>query len=163
MTVAGSKEKVIHVYIDEHENTDKGFTQLSYKFVDSGRGIYLEIEPELTAKYLIETAERWLESKETLKKIQYIVSDYSRVKKSSLTTREIQVLAGKYQEASKINPTVIGAYVGTSDFVFGLIRMWQGYLGGISWETHAFRSVTDARDWIIKMMELKHNFLPTFI
>ena len=121
------------------------------------------VEPELTAKYLIETAEHWLDSKETLKKVQYIVSDYSRVKKSSLTTREIQVLAGKYEEASKINPNVIGAYVGTSDFVFGLIRMWEGYVGGIPWETHAFRSVIDARDWIIKMMKLKHNFLPTFM
>ena len=131
MIMADSKERVIHVNIDKHANADKGATTLSYKLVDGGRGIYLEVAPELTAKYLIETAEHWLDSKETLKKVQYIVSDYSRVKKSSLTTREIQVLAGKYEEASKINPNVIGAYVGTSDFVFGLIRMWEGYVGGI--------------------------------
>ena len=135
---------------------------MSFRFVDEGRGIYFEIDEELTAAYLIEAADTWFESKESFKKVRYIFSDYSRARKSSLTIREIQLLAGKYEAAASVNPNVFAAYIGASDFVFGLIRMWEGYVGGIPWETQAFRSTIEARDWISEMMQLKHSFTPSF-
>ena len=136
---------------------------MSFKYVDDGRGIYFEIEEELTAVHLIEAADVWFESKESLKKVKYIISDYSNAKKSSLTIREIQLLAGKYEAAASINPNIYAAYIAASDFVFGLIRMWEGYIGGIPWETQAFRSAIEARDWISDMMQLKHTFTPSFL
>lgn len=88
------------------------------------------------------------ETPQKTKSITYQLWDLTNVQKFDLSSSDMQALAAQDQYAAEQNPGMLIAIVGEQDLIFGLSRMWEAYVDEAPLESHVFRSVKEARNWI---------------
>lgn len=94
---------------------------------------------------------------ETIRGLRYQISDYTEVSEIRLDAEEIRELARQDAQASRSNPDMLIAVVGSDDLMFGVLRMWNAYASAQGFETRVFRDLAEARIWIALRLEEKGN------
>lgn len=79
---------------------------------------------------------------------RYILSDWSEVNDVQIGTGEMREAARAIQALLKSNPGLVFIAVLNSDFVYGLGRMAQVFVGEDVARTRIFRFPAEAEDWI---------------
>ena len=81
------------------------------------------------------------------------IHDYRKVKSMDLTTGDIQRLAEHDKRAAMINPHIVVAVVHSGDLGFGMSRMWQAYTTEFPFVSRIFRSMDEARTWVVEQLK----------
>lgn len=83
-----------------------------------------------------------------IKKLKILLSDYSDVTQIDLHDVDISSLAEFYKTASAYNRKVVSVAIMPKDILFGLGRMWEAYVDGISWKAGIFRTKEEAQAFL---------------
>lgn len=83
-----------------------------------------------------------------IKKCKVLLSDYSDVTETALDDVNVELLAATYKKASSFNPDVVSVAIMPGDLLYGLGRMWEGYVHGICWKEKIVRTRAQAKAFI---------------
>ncbi|MBT3360063.1 MAG: hypothetical protein HN403_10600 [Rhodospirillales bacterium] len=119
-----------------------------FKKTDNGLGISVTGWGAITDEEYECFAEGLIEESLTGIPPLYILCDYTAVTDVSLSRETLRAVAEKQIEASADMPDTIIAIIADGDLIFGLSRMWEILADRAKWDTHVFRSQTEAKDWI---------------
>ncbi len=107
----------------------------------------------LTGRELIDANRAVYETPEKTRAIKYQIHDYRRVEGSDVSVAEVRQLAALDQQAARVNPNIVVAVIHSSDVGFGLSRMWQAYTGEFPFISRVFRSMDEARAWVLEQLK----------
>ena len=117
-------------------------------FLDEEYGTVTEFIGVLNNEILIQATNERYASKERNRKLKYILNDYTRCTEINISSETIKIVAQIAIDVAEYNQQAVIAGVMPTDLEFGLGRMWQVYAEKTGWESHAFRSRTEAEEWI---------------
>jgi hypothetical protein len=83
----------------------------------------------------------------------YQIVDLTAVTRIVMSTDDIRRIADQDRSAVKSFGRITIAVVADKDLDFGMSRMWEAYAESPGIETGVFRNMSDARDWIVAMMD----------
>lgn len=135
---------------------------IKIKFLDNGTGVLHIGTGRITGKDILEAKSATFESEERIRRYHYGLIDYALVDDFEVSGYELELVAARDKRAAMLAPSAFVAIVAIKDFVFGLARMWQAFMGDAGWETHVFRSRGEAEAWIRERVRDKHGTEPTF-
>ena len=127
------------------------------KFLDNRVGVLVVAKGVVTGEELINTVSGTTRSDEELKKIKYILIDFTQIESVKISSMEVKIIAENNIKTSKIAPHRVVAFAAEKDIIFGFSRMWQVFADKTSWETIVMRSRTDAEAWIKERIKEKFN------
>jgi len=102
----------------------------------------------LTTAEIYEAYEKRFTDRKMIEKYRLIVSDYSDVTGTDLGDVDVRSLAEVYKRASSHNANVIAVAIMSRTVLFGLGRMWEAYVDGISWKVRIVRTKEEAQSFI---------------
>jgi hypothetical protein len=119
-----------------------------FELVDGGRGVIATAQGELDdAGYLAAVRDN-LTLAHDLPQFCYCLADFCGASRVEVSPRAIQAAAELTRKAALGREPFLFAQVGDRDLVYGLVRMFQSYLGELPGETRLFRLRAEAEDWI---------------
>ncbi len=121
---------------------------IEVRYLDNEIGISWLGGGGVTGQDLIDASKETFASEERLKQIRYALVDFTQIEGVSISPADIRKKAILDGGAASIAPDVVVALVAAGDLVFGLGRVWDAYVNGLSWQTKVFRSVAEAESWI---------------
>ena len=116
-------------------------------YIDGGRGIELLFSGKVVLSDFL-GAYKELYNEQNLYRQKYQSGEFTDVDAIDLSFEDIRLIAQLDIDASKKNPNIVIANVGSSDLEFGLSRMWQILADECSFEIEVFRKREDAMKWI---------------
>ena len=119
-------------------------------YSNHGAGAILLGKETVTGSDLLQADDILYESEEKIKKMRFILSDYTRVTATTLDRVELTLSIQKDKAAAIINPHIVIAVVTGTEITYGVSRMWQilGELHDYPWKEFTTRSLSEARTWI---------------
>jgi hypothetical protein len=117
---------------------------IEIRYLDNGTGVLHIGTGRMTGKDILEAKLATFESGEKTRRYHYGLIDYAQVDDLEVSRYELEMVAARDKRAAILAPSVFVAIVAIEDFVFGLARMWQAFMGDAGWETHVFRSCGEA-------------------
>jgi hypothetical protein len=100
--------------------------------------------------------EGFLATPEEIRKWRYTLIDLSAVESMDINYSDVsRVITQNANIATKAAPGVLLAVASPRDHGYGLARMWGVLVERVGWETMAFRSLSDAQDWIGRRLKEK--------
>jgi hypothetical protein len=127
---------------------------VAIKDVDNGLGNVITVTGSLLEKeYLSSLKQHFGQSPEKFAGYRFSLADYSGVAELDLPTVVVRKIADMCKLAVQKNPDVVVANVAQGEFEFGLARMWEMLIDAGSWEVRVFRTVPDAKNWIIRRVD----------
>lgn len=90
---------------------------------------------------------------ESIRALRYQICDYTEVDAIQLSAPEVRELARQDSEAARVHPRMPIAVVGSTDLLFGLLRMWEAYSSLHDLNSAVFRSVAEAQVWIAQTLQ----------
>jgi hypothetical protein len=132
---------------------------IKLKNLDSGLGVMLIGEGNVTGQEIIHANKKILSLKEKIEVSKYCIIDYSEATGYDVSTPEIEIIADQDKEISKYLPDYTVAIVTKQDIEFGVSRMWETIIQikGLQWETKVFKVRNDAEQWIKNKVKEKYN------
>jgi hypothetical protein len=132
---------------------------IKLKNLDSGLGVMLIGEGNVTGQEIIHANKKILSLKEKIEVSKYWIIDYSEATGYDVSTPEIEIIADQDKEISKYLPDYTVAIVTKQDIEFGVSRMWETIIQikGLQWETKVFKVRNDAEQWIKNKVKEKYN------
>lgn len=124
---------------------------LTIELLEDGEGIQVSATGDVNGRQIIEANEEIFASN-PLSGRRYQIIDYTGAESYDVSTSEIQTLAKQDLAAWDRKPDMIIAIVSEDDLVYGISRMWEGFIGAKSSNTGVFRTVGEARAWIDSML-----------
>ena len=82
--------------------------------------------------------------------IKFQIIDLTETKVFNVTLQDMQVIAQQDMQAAKLHPKIKVAYVGDSDLLYGIGRMYDGLTSPSDWETELFNTMEEAYNWLGK-------------
>ncbi len=116
-------------------------------YLDDGLGIEIIASGVVRGEDIIE-AHKEIYNEKNLKSQKYQIIDRSDCKEYIVSNDEVRRIAEIDKEAVKSNPNIIIAIVASTDFQFGISRMWQAYVDDSFFLTNVFRDRKRAEEWI---------------
>ena len=134
--------------------------QMRYElfFLDDECGTVTEFIGVLNDEILIQVTRERYASEERNRKLKYILNDYTQCTEINISSEIIRTVAQMAINVAAYNQQVVIAGVMPTDLEFGLGRMWQVYAEKTGWESRAFRSRSDAEEWIQNTMGVPLHF-----
>lgn len=80
--------------------------------------------------------------------LRYMLGDFTQAERLHISTPEVRVIADRDRAAATTNPSIRWVIAAEQDFVFGLARMWEALMNAENIQTHIFRTVAEAREWL---------------
>ena len=112
----------------------------STEWVSEGRGVYLAGTGLLTGL---------LRESDSLKRLHYGLIDLTDVTELRVTRDDVLEFVQVDMQIALIVPRPLAvAIVAPGDLAFGIARMWEAFAEGTRWNTHVFRSRTEADPWL---------------
>ncbi len=121
---------------------------IDVRYLDDGIGVSWLGRGIVTGQDLIDASEETFAPEERLKQVRYALVDLTQIEGVSISPADIRKKATLDGRASSVAPNAVVALVAAEDLMFGLARIWDAYVDGLSWETMVFRSVAEAESWI---------------
>ena len=121
---------------------------IEVRYLDNGIGASWLGGGVVTGQDLIDASKETFAPEERLKQIRYALVDFTHIEGVSISPADIRKKAILDGGAASIVPNTVVALVAPEDLTFGLARVWDAYVDGLSWETMVFRSVAEAESWI---------------
>ena len=117
----------------------------------NNRYVVFHSEGVLTAAE-VDHANDWLYSKfPELARFQ--IWDHSALVEIIADTADWENMAAQDQAATESLSSIVIALVGTTDLVYGLLRMYEAFADHDSIQTKVFRDLSSAENWIRKKIE----------
>ncbi len=121
-------------------------TTLTY--VEGGAGAVLEGHGIVTGEELWLAGEE-IYSEERIDTLVYQLVDFTRAERFDFGADEVRAMARQDVAAATRNPRIIIAIAGDTDLIFGLARIWEAHVGGVSkLATAVCRTRVEAEAWI---------------
>ncbi len=133
---------------------------IEISYLDNGTGVLHIGTGTVTGQDVFESKNFTFSSQERVRQYRYGLIDYSQVNDLNVSSKELEAVAALDKKVATIVPGAFVAIVAEKDVVFGLARMWEAYMHGAGWETHVFRSRTQAEDWIKARVQEKFGVVP---
>ena len=133
---------------------------MSYElfFIDDEFGTVTEYHGVLTDELLIKCTKERYSSVGRIKRLQYILNDYSKCSKIDINSDTVKYVATLAIDVSKLNKNIVIAGVMPTDLEFGLGRMWQAYADETEWVSKTIRTRDEAENWIQQTLKQKLHF-----
>jgi len=125
---------------------------MPYKFdhVESEGGLIISWKDPVRGDEVIRSYEDRFAQPERLKRLRYIITDYTGVVDFTMTVMEVRRIARISNAAAPVNPHLYAVAVMPTSIAYGLARMFQAYADDdeTGWHTHVTRSRPEAEDWL---------------
>lgn len=119
-------------------------------------GVFIDYQGIVTSKENQEAHQKIVgKNQDRLKKIPYVISDFSKAKNISHTSGEIRQVATMSRQKLKLNPQLLLAIIVPSTLFYGLGRMWQVFLEEEHDRAGLFRTREEAEIWVQKKLRKK--------
>jgi hypothetical protein len=102
----------------------------------------------VTGEEIADANDRMYTSPEAIEEIKYQLCDMSGVHDGDVSTDAVRRIVAQDEMAAKHNPGMVMALVANDELVYGLMRMWEGFMSGSAMETMVFKSVEEAEQWL---------------
>lgn len=86
-----------------------------------------------------------------IKKIRYVISDYSKTENFSHTTEDVKKMAASARNLFELNPKMVMAFVMPNDLFFGTARVWRAYADDED-RVMVSKSRNEAEIWVHKKL-----------
>jgi hypothetical protein len=119
-------------------------------------GVFIDYQGIVTSRENQEAHKKIVgQNPDQLKKIPYVISDFSKARNISHTSGEIREVATMSRQKLKLNPNLLLAIIVPSTLFYGLGRMWQVFLEDESNRAGLFRTSAEAEIWVQKKLAEK--------
>lgn len=129
---------------------------------DDAAGVVYHCSGALTAKDFADANDTFLASPEEIKKWRYSIVDLNSMESMNMRYDEVAYIVQRARRIAEYAPPgVLIAVCSPNDLGFGLGRMWEALVEQqIGWETHTFRTRSEAEAWIRQRAQQKFGFTP---
>ena len=119
------------------------------KYIASEDGMIQTFSEEVDGAELIQAYKDRFSNDNTLKKLRYIISDFTSVTNTNVTAEDIRSISRIANEASKTNNTLFLVGIQPTELMRGMARMWQAYSNDdeTGWHTITLRSRKEGEEW----------------
>lgn len=150
------RDKIILV-IHREVRFQGGSMPIDVTYSNHGAGVILVGRETVTGPDLLQADDVMYESEEKIKKMRFILSDYTRVTATTLEQAELTLSIQKDKAAARINPDIVIAVVTGKEITYGVSRMWQilGEIHEYPWKEFTTRSLSEAKNWITEQTGLE--------
>ena len=87
-------------------------------------------------------------SDEQIKKLAYILDDFSDVSDFAVTSEAVINAASFAVKASELNNNIKFLSIMPTDLLYGMTRMWHAYTDETQWERNIVRTREEAEQWM---------------
>jgi hypothetical protein len=114
-----------------------------------GLGIVLSCYGEVSGRELMQAHAQAGADPEKVRNFAFGILDQTRVSAARFTPQDVQTAAAQDRLfAASTRPGFVVALIATTDYQFGLCRMWQLLTDDLPWRTCVFRDPRLARNWL---------------
>ena len=89
-------------------------------------------------------------SVERIKKLAYVLDDFTDVSGFPVTSEGIQDAAKYAVNAAELNRNIQYISIVPNDLLYGMSRMWQAYTDETQWERNIVSTLKEAEQWLIE-------------
>ncbi|MBU4317604.1 MAG: hypothetical protein KKF30_10045 [Proteobacteria bacterium] len=120
------------------------------EYIEPEGGLIVSWMGKINGDEVIQSYHERFSPLERLKKLRYIITDYTDMTDFELAPEDIKTIAGITNHAAQENRHVYAAAIMPTDISFGLARMFQFYADDdtTGWETLVTRTRKEAEDWL---------------
>ena len=120
---------------------------IELKYVDDGAGVEFIATGLVTGAEIIAANNR-LYGHEAFSKLRYQLIDRTHCTDFHVSNEDIEAIAAQEIEAAATNPSMIVAFVSTTDLQYGITRMYQAHVGDRGFLNGLFRNRDTALAWL---------------
>ena len=132
----------------------------SINYNDNENGIIIVWSGEVDGSDLIQSAYERFSDNERVKKLKYIISDYTNVTKLDATHNAIYNLCQIFKYFSKQNNNIYLAGIHPTDYMRGISNMRETYANddNTGWHIKSFRTREEGEKWLLKNLDNTLSF-----
>lgn len=117
--------------------------------LDSGKGVLHVGDGTITdEEYSSTMTAHFTEPQDLFGALYYSLVDLTEVEAVNVATETVRKAARLGKANFHRNPRVIIGFAAAADLLYGLSRLWQAEAGDETWTMKAFRSRSEAEEWI---------------
>jgi hypothetical protein len=130
------------------------------EYIEQEQGLIITWSGEIKGTEVIQSYHERYAPEERLKKLRYILTDYTNMTDFNLAPRDIKIMAEITNQAARHNRVIHAAAIMPTDISFGLARMFQSYADDDTtrWHTLVTRTREEAEDWLRRNLTPDLNF-----
>ncbi|MBA3028828.1 MAG: hypothetical protein FP816_08455 [Desulfobacteraceae bacterium] len=120
------------------------------EYIENEGGLIVSWTGKIAADEVIQSYRDRFAPLERLKKLRYIITDYTEMEVFELKPEDIKIIAAISNHAAKNNRDLFAVAIMPKDFAFGLARMFQSYADDdtTGWHTLVTRTRKEAEEWL---------------
>jgi hypothetical protein len=132
----------------------------SVEYIEKEFGLLIHWEGTVLGDEVIRSYHERFSSPERLKKLRYVLTDYSKVSDFDMTPDDIKSIADITNQAAISRSRVYAVAVMPIDIAYGLARMFQAYAvdDDTGWFTFVTRTRKEAEEWLLANLDKNLTF-----
>ena len=127
---------------------------VTIQYENNKEGIIVTAKGIVNGREFVEKLGEYFQDDEIIQNYRYGLNDFTQVEKFNISPNQIFSLAKIHIKASKVNQNIIVGFAINKPFIYGMVRIWQGYASITGWKIHIEETLPEIQRWIANNLRL---------